>query len=777
MSGSLETLRVLDRLEVGPIRVERRRVVAPYRVAIGTNLDGTDLIYRWEEDVFDPEDPASHNLAALVAVQVALNYGLFCREIVLHGLFDRHDRRFLLDAARNTAREIYIKKFLEPNPFLRGPAAELEPERLESYLQAELVFPDKEAAMSTPCTTDRSRVAILSSGGKESLLSYGLLAEMGLAAHPVFVNESGRHWLTALNAYRHFSTSVPNTARVWTNSDRVFAWMLRQLPFIRPDFSSVRSDEYPVRLWTVAVFLFGVLPLVRARGIGRIVIGDEHDTTTRISHRGIPHYDGLYDQSRYFDNALSRYYRRKRWNVSQFSVLRPLSELLVEKVLVERYPDLQRLQTSCHATHTDGDTVRPCGNCEKCRRVVGMLRALGADPRRCGYTEDQITRCLARLQSEGVHQEGPAAEHMIHALIEQGLLKPEPSPKRRPKPRPEVMKLRFDRERSPIDGIPAGLREPLYRILTDHADGTVRRSGRVWVPIDPFSDPLLSRPYMYETADAGANASLSQTTAPSVAARRHILGELTWPEAERRLREVDLALLPVGAVEQHGPHLPLDTDAFDAEYLAVRVAEACSDPKPLVLPLIPYGVSYHHEDFPGTIGVGNEALSMMVYDVGMSCARNGITKLIIVNGHGGNAPTLQFAAQMINRDAHIFTTVDSGETSDVDLVELCETSNDVHAGEIETSTSLATRPDLVQMDQAAPFVPEFSSRYLDFSARRSVEWYAHTSRISETGVLGDPVLASRAKGERMWEVMVRNLVELVEEIKGLTLDEIYERRY
>jgi mycofactocin system creatininase family protein len=255
------------------------------------------------------------------------------------------------------------------------------------------------------------------------------------------------------------------------------------------------------------------------------------------------------------------------------------------------------------------------------------------------------------------------------------------------------------------------------------------------------------------------------------------LGELTWPDAAERLQEVDIALLPVGAIEQHGPHLPLDTDSFDAGYLANRVAEACSDPRPLVLPLIPYGVSYHHADFPGTISVGNEALSRMVYDVGMSAARNGITKLIIINGHGGNTPTLKFAAQMINRDAHIFSCVDTGETSDVDLAEICETPNDVHAGEIETSTSLALRPHLVRMEAAERFVPDFSSRYLDFTTRRSVEWYAKTVSISGSGVLGDPTKASRDKGDRIWKVMVHNLVELVEELKGLTLDEIYERRY
>jgi creatinine amidohydrolase/Fe(II)-dependent formamide hydrolase-like protein len=259
--------------------------------------------------------------------------------------------------------------------------------------------------------------------------------------------------------------------------------------------------------------------------------------------------------------------------------------------------------------------------------------------------------------------------------------------------------------------------------------------------------------------------------------KRYRLATLTWPEAKARLAEVDIALLPVGSLEQHGPHLPLDTDAFDAHYLAEQVASRCTEPKPLVLPLVPYGVSYHHADFPGTISVSNNTLTSLVYDIGMSIAKQGIQKLVVVNGHGGNTPALKFASQMINRDARILTCVDTGETSDVDLGKLCETPNDVHAGEIETSTTLAVRPHLVQMDKARKFVPKFSSTYLDFSSRRSVEWYARTSRLSRSGVLGDPTRASREKGEAMWSVMIEHLVVLVEHLKGLSLDEIYEKRY
>jgi creatinine amidohydrolase/Fe(II)-dependent formamide hydrolase-like protein len=339
-----------------------------------------------------------------------------------------------------------------------------------------------------------------------------------------------------------------------------------------------------------------------------------------------------------------------------------------------------------------------------------------------------------------------------------------------------VLKLRFDAERSPLDGIPVALRRPLYELLLEHATGAARRHGRTWVDFDLLRDPDLAAPYRPDRATARGDAPpASRRPRPGVA--DYVLAELTWVEAKARLGETDLALLPVGSIEQHGPHLPLDIDAWDADYLARRVAAACSAPRPLVLPLIPYGVSYHHEDFPGTIGIAPETLARLVYEVGMSVARQGITKLIILNGHGGNVPTLQFAAQNVNRDARIFTCVETGDTSDTDVARLVETRGDVHAGEIETSTALATRPELVQMEQASRCVPRFSSQYLEFSSARSVEWFARTAKLSASGVLGDPTRASREKGEQIWRTMIDHLVRFVESLKGLSLDEIYEKRY
>jgi creatinine amidohydrolase/Fe(II)-dependent formamide hydrolase-like protein len=825
----LTALKVIDRLEIGPVELERRWMVAPYTVHQGGSIDTFAFTYRFKEEVFEPQDWASQNLAALMAAQPALNYGLFANEIVLRGPLDNVDRRFLAEMAENTAREIYVNKLLAPNPFLKDGFNRPPAEKLPAYLQAQLLFPDPADRTSRPRSVNpvetaaaefdaeaehlpagdpadglaggpragSRRVAVLSSGGKESLLSYALLRDLGCRIESVFINESGKHWFTALNAYRDFAQHVPGTRRVWTNSDRLFAWMLRHLPFIREDFARLRADDYPIRLWTVAVFLFGALPLLRKQNIGSLVIGDEFDTTVRASRGGITHYDGLYDQSRYFDQALTRFYRRKGWPLCQFSILRPVSELLVQKVLVERYPDLQRLQVSCHAAHSERTSaaaagagshispatgtdrhsvVRPCGRCEKCTRVVGMLMALGADPQHCGYTDEQIKFCLENLARKGIHQEQPAQEHAAWLLHERGLLPAPPGGTLQPRRHPEVLKLRFDPERSPFEDIPTDLRQPLYRILLEHAEGAVRRTGRMWVDFDPLSDPAIVAPYPFETRPGQANGDGSKAESSATAAvRPWILGELTWPEAKKRFRETDVALLPVGAVEQHGHHLPLDTDAYDADCLCRSVAERCRDPRPLVLPLIPYGVSYHHDDFAGTISIGPETLSRLVYEIGTSVARHGITKLVIVNAHGGNAAALHFAAQLINRDAHIFTCVDSGETSDADVAALAETPSDVHAGEIETSTSLANRPGLVRMSKARRWVPQFSSHYLDFSSKRSVEWYARTAKLSPSGVLGDATRATREKGEQMWSLMIEHLVSFVEDLSSLTLDEIHQK--
>ena len=138
----LSALQVFDRLEIGPVKHEPGRLMAPYRLVWDGREDQTELIYSYEETVFDPTEPESRNLADMIAAQVALNYGLFCRAIVFHGTFDELDRRFIQDMAENTAREIYVKKFIEPNAFLTGEISPLPAVKRQKYLRASLEFPE-----------------------------------------------------------------------------------------------------------------------------------------------------------------------------------------------------------------------------------------------------------------------------------------------------------------------------------------------------------------------------------------------------------------------------------------------------------------------------------------------------------------------------------------------------------------------------------------------------------------------------------------------------------
>ncbi len=771
-------LLLIEHLIVGPVKIEPKRLVMPYTVIKNEGWDSNELIYKYEEAVFDASNPSDQNLASMIGAQVALNYGLFCKKITFDGLFDQTDKRLLLDMMENTCREILVNKIYKPTIFLKEEYKNLPIQKQKKYTLAIIAFKNsvynENQLEWTYWNTDNQKHCVLSSGGKDSLLSYGLLKEMEKEVHPIFGNESGRHWFTALNGYRYQKENDPNTARVWMNSDRIFAWMLRHLPLIREDFANVRADDYPIRLWTVAVFLFGVLPLMKKRALGRLVIGDEYDCTQRGNFQGISHYNGSYDQSRFFDEAMSRFFLKKGWGISQFSILRPLSELLIMKMLVKRYPELQQHQISCHAAHEQNGRIYPCGKCEKCHRIVGMLTALDESAKPCGYTEKQIEAGLQNLKTKKLKQIASDAGHLYFMLTQKGILQS------KSKGHPEIMHLRFDKEHSHIDGIPVDLRAPLYGIYLQYSEGAVHRVARKWEKFDLLGNSKMQAAYAFElSSNNGLNstAKIQNYGHLPKSKKNYLWANLTWQEAEQRTKETDTALLPVGAIEQHGLHLPLDVDAFDADYLAHKVAEACGEPRPLVLPLVPYGVSYHHDDFPGTISISNEAMSKYIYDIGKSLARNGIKKLIIINGHGDNAPTLNYAAQMINRDTGIFVCVDTGETSDADIDRFAATPNDIHAGEIETSTTLAIRPELVQMDKIQDSTLQFSSRYLNISSKNYVPWYVQTKKISETGTMGNPTKASVEKGKKIWEIMIGHLVAFVEEIKGIPLEEIYQRRY
>ncbi|MCX8173686.1 MAG: creatininase family protein [Thermoplasmata archaeon] len=245
-----------------------------------------------------------------------------------------------------------------------------------------------------------------------------------------------------------------------------------------------------------------------------------------------------------------------------------------------------------------------------------------------------------------------------------------------------------------------------------------------------------------------------------------LLGEMTREEASKRFTPDTVFLLPVGSVEQHGPHLPLDTDAFDANYACIEAAMRCSDPKPVVLPPVYYGVSLHHMHYKGTITLMPETLITVIVDICTSLVRHGAKKIVVVNGHGGNAHALGCALQTLSHQyEEVLFVLDNGGLAEGTRKRLFTGRNDVHAGEYETSTSLYNRGDLVQLEKAKEGEIIFPSRYLEFSAAERAHYFPFMDMVSSNGVLGNPEKASKEKGKEMWEAMIAGLVNLIEDLK------------
>ena len=214
---SLEKFIVLKKLSVKNILLEPKKVKAEYCVE---NFNGEkssyDLIYSYDHKYFDKKNAADVNLASMMLAQIAFNYGLFFETIEFDGLFDKTDIRFIRDMTENTSREIITNKLLIKNEFIKAPYNQLSVEKKDKYTQATLQFVNTNynnlSIIPEDNEIDIDKYAILSSGGKDSLLTYGLIKEIG-EPYPVFINEAGRHWFTAVNSHKYFKATEPNTEK------------------------------------------------------------------------------------------------------------------------------------------------------------------------------------------------------------------------------------------------------------------------------------------------------------------------------------------------------------------------------------------------------------------------------------------------------------------------------------------------------------------------------------------------------------------------------------
>jgi creatinine amidohydrolase len=250
--------------------------------------------------------------------------------------------------------------------------------------------------------------------------------------------------------------------------------------------------------------------------------------------------------------------------------------------------------------------------------------------------------------------------------------------------------------------------------------------------------------------------------------------EMTW-EDFADAEPSWIAVLPVAAVEQHGPHLPLGTDAMIVEAYVARARKLLPDAlKATFLPLQAVGTSHEHRAFAGTVTVAPETMMRVLADMGQSVRRAGIRKLVFANGHGGNVAALDMVALDLRERLGMLAVPCSFSRFGYPdgLFAPDEIAHGIHGGAVETSLMLAARPDLVRTDLAKDFVPASAAMAREFKWLRAGEpvgfgWMSQD--LNPSGAIGDATLATAAKGEAALAHGARAFVELLEDIARFDL--------
>ena len=253
---------------------------------------------------------------------------------------------------------------------------------------------------------------------------------------------------------------------------------------------------------------------------------------------------------------------------------------------------------------------------------------------------------------------------------------------------------------------------------------------------------------------------------------RPLIHEMPAEELSEALRETDVVILPIGSVEQHGPHLPTGTDTIIPVELARMVAERVGA---LVAPPIFYGNSVSMKGMPGVLTVSPESLSSYLLDVCKSLARLGFKIIVVMNGHGGNTQVVDFVGHRVREETGaVVVRVDWWRIASREIREVCS-SPVAHADEGETSVMLALKPSLVRMERAVrdDRFRRMVDRLTGGKPENMPKVYLPFEMLTETGILGDATKASREKGLRIVEAVVENTVNLIRELRNL----LEERRH
>jgi creatinine amidohydrolase len=250
------------------------------------------------------------------------------------------------------------------------------------------------------------------------------------------------------------------------------------------------------------------------------------------------------------------------------------------------------------------------------------------------------------------------------------------------------------------------------------------------------------------------------------AASEYRYQRLTWEEMNDAIAAQKVVVLPTGSTEQHGPHLPLEVDAFLVESVCLELGRRAPD-RVLVLPTVAFGLNRHHIDFPGTIHIEPEVFIAFCLNITKSVAYHGFEKILIVNGHGSNTPLVDLVARKTVLATNSLCAAVNYYSLGVEAFNrIRQTPVMAHADEFETSLYLYLAPERARMDKAVAD-NDVAGKYMSSdSTSPHVRFNDFWGRWTKVGVHGDPTAATAEKGKIIWEAVLSGLIELVDEFRA-----------
>jgi creatinine amidohydrolase len=243
--------------------------------------------------------------------------------------------------------------------------------------------------------------------------------------------------------------------------------------------------------------------------------------------------------------------------------------------------------------------------------------------------------------------------------------------------------------------------------------------------------------------------------------RTSLLEDMTWPEAEEALKGAQIGLVPVGSLEQHGPHLAMCADALCTYEFCKLVAQAIY-PRAVVTGAIPFGVSDHHMAFPGTISIRTQTLIALAQDVGLSLKRHGLSHVVFVNGHGGNRDPLGVAATQLRfehgvKAAHCLWPILGWQEG----MAAASSTRVGHSCELEVSIMMHLSPRHVRADRLSE--GEFRGPPLRYTGPFGVQVPQPFDEITANGAFEGAPKARPELGAIITEAAIRRMVEFIED--------------